>query len=48
MSDLFDNTILCKECGRKMLKEIVDKNGVMLRSAVCRNCSRREFHPLDL
>ena len=48
MSDLFYNVILCKECGRKMLKEMIERNGVLLRSAACRNCSRREFHPLDL
>ena len=48
MSDLFDNVILCRQCGKEMQKETIVKNGVTLRSAHCEKCHKREFHPLDL
>ncbi len=48
MPDLFDNVILCRQCGKEMQKETVVKNGVSLRSAHCEKCHKREFHPLDL
>ena len=48
MPDLFDNVILCRQCGKEMQKETIVKNGVSLRSAHCEKCHKREFHPLDL
>ena len=48
MPDLFDNVILCRQCGKEMQKETIVKNGASLRSAHCEKCHKREFHPLDL
>lgn len=48
MSDLFDNVILCKTCGKEMTKGTVVKNGIAIRAAVCKACKKRDFHPLDL
>ena len=47
MPDLFDNIIICKECGSRMHKEEVARSGITLRAAVCSKCERREYHPLD-
>lgn len=49
MNDIFDNTILCNKCGKKMQKAQVVKNGFMLRLMVCPNadCNEKIIHPSD-
>ena len=48
MSDIFENTVLCKNCDKKMEKGFVDKNGFHLRALVCNKCGNRIIHPEDL
>ena len=48
MSDIFDNTILCKDCNKKMTPCIAEKNGFKLRSVKCENCKNQIVHPEDL
>jgi hypothetical protein len=49
MNDIFDNTILCSKCGKKMQKAQVVKNGFILRLVVCPNaeCNEKIIHPVD-
>lgn len=47
MDDLFDNTILCKECNSQMKKANIIKNGLLLRGVVCINCGHQLIHPID-
>jgi hypothetical protein len=48
MADLFENTILCKNCEKKMIREDVSKNGFLIRSVKCPLCNNRILHPDDL
>jgi len=48
MADLFDNVIMCRECGTKMQKGHLVKNGFTIRAAFCKECNKKEYHPLDL
>lgn len=48
MADLFDNIILCRECGREMQKQVIVRNGISIRTAICRKCNKKEYHPLDM
>jgi len=47
MADIFDNTILCKNCNGKMEKAKVAKNGFLLRAVVCPGCGSKIIHPND-
>ncbi|MFH1365432.1 MAG: hypothetical protein ABIH28_02520 [archaeon] len=49
MADIFDNTILCKNCDSKMQKAEVYKNGFVLRAVVCpkKDCGEKTIHPAD-
>jgi len=47
MADIFDNTILCKDCNKKMQKSQILKNGFMLRAMICDKCGERLIHPVD-
>ena len=47
MTDIFDNTILCKNCDKKMQKAKVAKNGFLLRAVICQNCNEKILHPVD-
>jgi hypothetical protein len=49
MADIFDNTILCKKCGKKMQRAKAIKNGFILRAVVCPNlkCNEKIIHPVD-
>jgi hypothetical protein len=47
MSDIFDNTILCKRCDKKMQKAKVAKNGFLLRAVICTDCNEKILHPVD-
>jgi len=45
--DIFDNTILCKNCDKKMQKENVLRNGYLLRALICQKCNEKIIHPKD-
>tara|TARA_Y100000310_G_scaffold51440_1_gene47407 strand:+ start:5658 stop:6014 length:357 start_codon:yes stop_codon:yes gene_type:complete len=47
MGDIFDNTILCKRCDKKMQKAKVAKNGFLLRAVICTDCNEKILHPVD-
>lgn len=46
--DLFDNTILCRNCGKKMMPAFVEKDGFKLRAVKCPACSNIIIHPADI
>jgi hypothetical protein len=48
MVDLFENTILCKNCSKKMERADVVKNGFTMRSVHCLTCNNRILHPDDV
>jgi len=48
MVDLFANTILCKDCDVKMVREDVLKSGFRMRSLKCPDCENRILHPDDV
>ena len=48
MQDIFENTILCKDCNKKMEKSTIDKNGFKLRILICEKCNNKIVHPADL
>ncbi len=47
MTDIFDNTILCRNCNGKMERAKVAKNGFLLRAVVCPECGSKIIHPND-
>lgn len=47
MVDIFDNTILCKNCNAKMQKAKIVKNGFIFRAVVCPKCDEKIIHPVD-
>jgi hypothetical protein len=47
MTDIFDNIILCKECGVKMKPVSLSKNGFALRAVSCDKCNKKILHPKD-
>lgn len=48
MTDIFDNTILCKNCNKKMELAKVERNGFHLRAMECKKCGNKIIHPEDL
>ncbi len=48
MTDLFDNIIICKDCGKRMKKAEIVRNGIPIRYAFCEKCGKKEYHPLDI
>jgi len=48
MTDIFENTILCKRCNKKMGPDSLIKNGLTLRTLECKPCHNRIIHPQDL
>jgi DNA-directed RNA polymerase subunit RPC12/RpoP len=44
---MFENQILCGNCGKKTRKKIVVKDGFKLRAVECPNCGKKWFHPVD-
>ena len=48
MSDIFDNTILCKNCNKKMQKTSINKNGFEIRVLKCDTCKNQILHPDDV
>jgi len=47
MADIFDNKILCNECGKEMKNVLISKNGFNLRAVKCEKCNRIIVHPAD-
>jgi hypothetical protein len=47
MADIFDNTILCNKCNRKMLPVQIIRNGFVLRAVQCDKCAEKIIHPAD-
>ena len=47
MIDIFEYGILCKDCGKKMEKVTIDKNGFHLRALECKKCENKIIHPQD-
>jgi len=48
MTDIFENTILCKHCNKKMQPSKVAKKGYVLRALICEPCKNQIIHPEDL
>lgn len=48
MMDLFDEVIMCKDCGRKMSRIETFKNGCRIRALECAKCGKRIYHPADV
>ena len=46
--DLFENTVLCKDCGKKMRRAFVEKDGFRIRALQCPSCSNKILHPSDV
>ena len=47
MTDIFDNTILCRKCGTKMQKANLVKNNFSFRALICPKCKEKIIHPAD-
>ena len=47
MGDIFDNTILCSKCNKKMKPNLITRNGFNLRTVKCENCGKAIIHPED-
>lgn len=48
MKDIFDATILCKECKEEMEPSSVRKENFELRAIQCPKCKDKIVHPSDL
>ncbi len=48
MTDIFNETISCKECKKEMKHTIVNKQGLQLRAVECPQCKKHIVHPADL
>ncbi len=46
--DIFENTILCKNCNKKMHPDKITKKGFVLRTLKCDTCKNMIVHPEDL
>ena len=47
-TDIFDTTILCKNCNQEMKQITINKEGAELRAVECPKCNNRIIHPNDL
>lgn len=48
MTDIFDATILCKNCHIAMKPTLVQRDGIELRAIACPKCHDKIIHPADL
>ncbi len=48
MEDIFDATIICKNCKEEMKKVNVEQEGFVLRAVECPKCRSQIIHPTDL
>ncbi|MBU2576323.1 MAG: hypothetical protein KKF50_01240 [Nanoarchaeota archaeon] len=47
MEDIFDHTILCSKCNKKMKPSLLTRNGFNLRAIKCEDCGKSLIHPED-
>lgn len=47
MTDIFENTIICKECNTAMKPLSIQRNGIILRAVACPKCEEKIIHPHD-
>lgn len=47
MTDIFENTILCKNCHKKMQPSSITRKGFVLRTLSCDTCKNTLIHPED-
>jgi len=47
MEDIFDHTILCSKCNKKMEAGLITRNGFNLRAVKCEHCGKSIIHPED-
>ena len=47
MTDLFDNTVLCKNCNKGMKQAKLIRNGFEMRALLCDKCGNKIVHPTD-
>ena len=47
MVDIFENTILCKNCSKKMVPATIERSGFPLRTLKCEVCKNQIIHPED-
>lgn len=47
MTDIFENTILCKNCRKEMKPVQLEKDGFVLRAVSCEKCHSKVLHPTD-
>lgn len=47
MTDIFDNSILCRNCNKVMKPVLISKNGFNLRAVKCSQCGEAIVHPTD-
>ena len=45
--DIFENSILCKQCKKVMKPVLISKNGFNLRTIRCEKCNEIIVHPAD-
>lgn len=48
MTDIFQQTIFCSNCNKKMNQREIEKNGFKLRAVECPKCKDKIIHPSDL
>lgn len=46
--DIFEHSILCNKCNKKMKKLIIERNGFEMRALECPECGERTYHPSDM
>ena len=47
IKDIFDNTILCRNCEKAMKPFLLSRNGFNLRALKCPKCEEMIVHPVD-
>ena len=47
MTDIFDQTIICKKCNKEMKKADVIRDGFRIRILICPICGDKIIHPKD-
>jgi len=45
--DIFEHSVLCNKCDRKMKKIGVERSGFKMRALECPECGQRTYHPAD-
>lgn len=48
MVDIFEHTILCSKCNKKMQPGLVNRHGLQIRALMCDSCGEKIMHPEDL